>query len=172
MDEGDRPLVFYYSRERRLARASERVREMNDGAIPRRRGLFRTLTSTKPLAFLFVSMTTLCIAIVLLSFLLDDGKQTMLFGNTLRVSAVSSGGKSYLTIKKTVKEDDSYTGPVDVGVSPEVSKGEEAPFYAERIYFTLENEEIFRFSVPFSASRLLLLMEAKEDRVFLKIKGE
>jgi hypothetical protein len=171
MEEPDRPLVFYYSREKRLERASQKIREMNDGKIPRRPGLFRTLTSTKPLAFLFISTITLCILTVLVSYL-TKRDQTVLLGNTLEISALSEGEKSYITIQKNIKSDDSYTGTVNVAVSIPVKKGEEAPIHAERLYFTLEQEEVFRFAVPFTAPELLVLVEEKEERVFLKIKSE
>ncbi|MDR1929375.1 MAG: hypothetical protein LBQ44_01980 [Treponema sp.] len=171
MEEPDRPLVFYYSRERRLARASRKIREMNDGNIPRSPGLFRTLTSTKPLTLLFISIVTLCVLSVFVSFLMGEDQKT-LGGNALRVSALSQGGKSYITLTKTVKEDDPYTGAVNVGFSLPAEEGREAPVYAERVYFTLENEENFRFIVPFSGPELLVLIEEDEERLFLKIKSE
>jgi len=171
MEEPDRPLVFYYSRERRLERASQRVREMNDGKIPKRPGLFKTLTSTKPLTYLFVSILTICVLVVIASRF-SGTKQTVLLGNSLDFTAFSQEGKSYITLKKTIQDDDSYTGPVNVAFSPVVQKGEEAPVHAERIYFTLNGEEQFRFTVPFAGPRILVLIEEKDQRAFLKIKSE
>jgi hypothetical protein len=171
MEEPDRPLDFYYSREKRLERASQRVRDMNDGVIPKRPGLFRTLTSTKPLTYLFISMITLCILTVIASRF-SGAKETVLLGNALECTAFSQEGKSYITLKKTIQKDDSYTGPVNVAFSPVVEKGEEAPVHAERVYFSLEKEEQFRFTVPFTGSQLLVLIEEKEQRAFLKIKSE
>ncbi|MDR2663213.1 MAG: hypothetical protein LBC31_09480 [Treponema sp.] len=167
-----RPLVFYYSREKRLERASPAVREMNDSSPPRKPGLFRTLTSTRPLSLLFVSVVTLCAAVILLSRFSGGGGAAVLGNNTVRVSAVTAGEKAYVTVKKNVRNDGAYTGPADTAVSLPVQGETTPPVYVERIYFTLEREETFRFSVPFTGKKLLVLMEAGEDRALFTINPD
>jgi hypothetical protein len=167
-----RPLVFYYSREKRLERASQAVRDMNDASPARKSGLFRTLTSTRPLSLLFVSMVTLCVAVILLSRFSGGGRNAALGNNTVRVSAVTAGEKAYVTVKKNARNDGAYTGPVDTVVSLPVQGEETPPVYVERIYFTMEQEETFRFSVPFTGKKLLVLMEAGDDRVLFTINPD
>ncbi|GHU81776.1 hypothetical protein FACS189468_5010 [Spirochaetia bacterium] len=171
----EKPVEFYYSREHRLARASPAVRALNEGALAMKPGLFRSLTSTKPMAFLFVSVITLCVAMILLSRYVRSDNDLVLGGNTLKASAISAGGASYVTIKKTFADQgEPYTGAVDLAVSPkETPEDPKAPpIDVRRIYFTLEGEEIFRFSVPFTGDELILLFQAEEEQGVLRIKPE
>jgi hypothetical protein len=170
LEYNGRPLVFYYSREKRLERASPAVRELNEASSSRKPNLFRTLTSTRPLTLLFVSMITLCAAIVLLSRFSGGGGA--LGNNTVQVSAASAGGKAYITVQKTARHDGTYTGPVNTAVSLPARGEELPPVHVERIYFTLEQEETFRFSVPFTGKKLLILMEAGEDRTLFTLNPD
>jgi hypothetical protein len=51
----------------------------------------------------------------------------------------------------------------------EQDSGAEYSVYAERLYFTLENEEVFRFIVPFTGKTLLVLVSMDEEKNLLKI---
>ncbi|MDR1306515.1 MAG: hypothetical protein LBK74_02945 [Treponema sp.] len=173
-----RPLVFYYSREKRLERASPAVRELNEASPARKPNLFRTLTSTRPLSLLFVSLI-LCAAVIFLSRFSGAGRSAALGNNTVQVSAASAGEKAYVTVKKTARGDDAsggastaYTGPVNTAVSLPAQGEAAPPVHVERIYFTLEQEETFRFSVPFTGKKLLILMEAGEDRALFTINSD
>ena len=64
----DDELSFYYSRERRLAKAPKQVRELYTGK-PLRFSLLRPLIGSRPRAMLFFSILVLCAAILLLSYL-------------------------------------------------------------------------------------------------------
>jgi hypothetical protein len=153
----DGRVVFYYSRERRLKRASPLVQEFNEAAAPRKSNLFRTLTATRPLQFMFISVVILCVAMIIVSLFVASENTRVLGNNTVVVSVTTAGGKSYITVKKTAKAAGAYSGAVDIAVS---LKGENQPIDAQRIYFTLETEEVFRFFVPFAGEKMLLLFEA------------
>jgi hypothetical protein len=169
LEYNGRPLVFYYSREKRLEKASQAVRDLNETSPFRRPNLFRTLTATRSLSLLFASMVTLCAAVLILSRFSGGGE--VLGNNTVRVSAVTAGEKAYVTIKKTAKND-AYTGPADTAVSL-AAEGEEAPpVYVERFYFTPEKEETFRFSVPFTGKKLLVLMETGTERALFTVRPD
>ena len=169
----DGRVTFYYSREERLKRAPRAVQDLNNNSAPQKKGLFRTLTATKPLAFLFISMITICAAVVILSRFLNVEGVRVLGNNTIVVSVIGSGENSYVTVKKTVRKGDSqggvYAGPVDIAVSiPE----EGNPIHVERLYFGPEEEEIFRFVVPFRGKKLIILMEAGAQRVHFTVVPE
>ncbi|MDR2103952.1 MAG: hypothetical protein LBP42_07620 [Treponema sp.] len=168
--------VYYYSRDRRLARASEAVRALNDESPPPRPNLFRTLTATKPLALLFISLVVMVVFISLTSLLTGSGRKIILGGNTLTASALRFQGLTYLVLKKTCKEENPvYTGAVDLAVSIPLSgdeAGENPPIAAERIFFSLNPEEEFRFSVPFEAPELLILVQTETERKTLKLRAE
>jgi hypothetical protein len=163
------PLVFYYSREKRLEKASQVVRDLNEASPARKPSLFKTLTSSRPLTFLFISVITLCAAVVILSWFLGGANSAVLGNNTVQLSVMTAGGKAYVTVKKTAGNEGGYTGPVDTAVSLPAAGEEKPPIQVERIYFTLEQEEIFRFSVPFTGKKLLVLMEAKEERALFTV---
>ncbi|MCL1815077.1 MAG: hypothetical protein FWG27_04580 [Treponema sp.] len=171
MDEkyDDGRITFYYSREERLKKASQSVKDLNNGVVPQKRGLFGNLTSTRPLTFLFISVVTLCLAVIILSRFLTTESSRVLGNNAVLVSIITAGDKSYITVKKTAKDGTAYTGAVDIAVSLPY---EESPVYADRIYFIPEKEEIFRFAVPFTGKKILVLMEAGAQRVLLSITPE
>jgi hypothetical protein len=162
----DDRVVFYYSRERRLKRASPSVQEFNEAAPPRKPNLFRTLTATRPLQFMFISVITICIAMIIVSLFIASENTHVLGDNTVVVSVTAAGDKSYITVKKTAKVPGAYSGAVDIAVS---LKGENQPIDARRIYFTPEKEEVFRFSVPFTGKKMLFLFEAGAGRTLFTV---
>jgi hypothetical protein len=175
----ERDTVFYYSRARRLERASETVRAMNEDAPPSRPSLFKPLVATKAHRLLLGSIIFIVIAFVIISFLAspDDGSKT-LGGNTIALSALRFQGTTYLVIKKSMAEKDgAYTGTVDLAVSAALSpedekKGAQAPISTHRIFFSLEPEEEYRLSLPFEASRLIILMQGGEEIIRLSVQVE
>ncbi|MDR2186135.1 MAG: hypothetical protein LBO80_10815 [Treponema sp.] len=171
--------VFYYSRERRLERASPALRAfVSESGPPPRRGFFRTLTANKSQAMVFISIIIIAAVMALTSIFYSSGNDVLLEGNVLAVSALRYQGSTILLIKKELKDArNPYTGAVDVGVSPVLSgealaAGAEAPVFAQRIFFTLENSEEYRISVPFEGEELLLLFQAEEKRTSLRVKPE
>jgi hypothetical protein len=59
-------IVFYYSRERRLEKASRRVRALYENPPKRRLGLFSVLVDTKAKAMLFVIIIAICLFLLLM----------------------------------------------------------------------------------------------------------
>jgi hypothetical protein len=114
--------------------------------------------------------------ISLLTFLGAPERGIALGGNTLALSAMRFQGTTYLVIKKTCKEDDRvYTGAVDVAVSVVRSGAENSespPIAARRIFFTLKPEEEFRFSVPFEAPELLIVVQTETELKTFKVRAE
>ncbi|MDR1373715.1 MAG: hypothetical protein LBJ24_01950 [Treponema sp.] len=177
--ESMQDLVFYYSREKRLERASSALRAfVNDSGPPPRRGLFRTLAANKSQAMVFFSIIIISAVMILTSLFHASRDEVLLEGNALTVSALRYQGSTILVIKKELKnQKNPYAGAVDVGVSPALSRGEQAagaevPVFARRIFFTLEKNEEYRISVPFEGDELLLLFQAEERRVTLRVKPE
>jgi hypothetical protein len=98
--------------------------------------------------------------------------------NTIRASAAVSEGSAFITITKTIaSKENPYTGAVDIAVSSvltsqEKREGVQAPISAQRVFFTLEEAEEYRFAVPFIAKELLILMQGGERRITFRIKPE
>ncbi|MDR0601041.1 MAG: hypothetical protein LBG42_01540 [Treponema sp.] len=155
--------VFYYSREKRLSRASEPVRALYREE-PKKRGFLRSLTATKPLATLFASILILSAFILVLAVFGGAEDSRTLGGNRIRVQAMKYEGETYLVLTKTAGKGNVYTGPVDMAVAPEVPGGAEDtpyPVFRNRIFFSLREEEEYRFSVPFEADRLVMVIQGE-----------
>jgi hypothetical protein len=175
MDDGR--VVFHYSRERRLSRASASVRAIyEEKDAPKKHGIFRTLTSTKPLTFSFLSILTICAIMFLYSFL-NGGGTRRICDTEIGVQALVSGNQSYFTVKKTVRGKNPFTGEVKLIISAAADDGpvEDAktadPPQAvlETLYFGLTQEETFRFIVPFAAKRFLALALLNDDAITFKV---
>jgi hypothetical protein len=165
-DYDDGRLTFYYSRERRLERAPPEVRALNESGPPQRAGLFRSLTATKSSAFVFLSIIIICAAMVLFSLLNNNGV-TRISGTEIAVSASGGGDKSYITLKKTVTGTDPYTGMVNIAVSVQ---GSQDPMFLEALYFSLEEEEVYRFTAPMIGETLLVLVVLDDQTTLFKVK--
>ncbi|MDR2071692.1 MAG: hypothetical protein LBP81_09800 [Treponema sp.] len=168
-DSPNQEAVFYYSRERRLARASEAVRAINEPGSAMRGGILRVLFATRAGTLLFVTIVILCVFMLFLYYT-RDRSELKIGGNRITISALYYSGKTYIEIKKKALGDDYYTGTVDLALSipQKLMEGEtEAPIANQRIFFTLEEDEEFRFALPFNAPKLILLVQAgNEIRTF------
>jgi hypothetical protein len=171
-------VVYHYNRERRLARASAAVRELNKPGPAMRGGVVRMLTATRPLTILFLTIVVLVIMTLLMSYRAPSRGGRILGGNTIRASAQSAEDAIFITFTKTITtKDNPYTGAVDIAVSKVLSsqerqEGIQAPISAQRIFFTLEDEEEYRLAIPFTAGELLILIQGGEQRVTFRIKPE
>jgi hypothetical protein len=181
--EGDREkispeeLVFHYSRARRLERASEAVRQLNEPGPDKRGGLFKASAAAPGGIMVLISIALVFVFILAISSSPGGRKGPDLGGNTLAVSALRFSGSTYVVVKKTARNERAYTGPVDLAVSvfrPEGGEdaGELPPITTERLFFTLEPEEEFRIALPLEAPELVILARAGEELITLRVKTE
>jgi hypothetical protein len=169
-------LVFYYSREDRLAKAPKPVQDLYAEGPKKKTGVFRSLTATRPLAMIFTSIIFLCAVILVISILgLNDGGYA-LGGNSVTVSAVKFQGQTIMVLEKTFKENqEAYTGVVDIAVSPAASQGSdpsEPPVFTHRVFFSLNPKEEYRFSLPFEADDLVMVLMGEQDTVQFKLRAK
>ncbi|MDR2343372.1 MAG: hypothetical protein LBD86_02425 [Spirochaetaceae bacterium] len=66
---GEHDLVFYYSREHRLKKASRLVRSLYENVPVRRFGFFTSLVDTKPKAMLLIVIVAVCLLCLFLPVL-------------------------------------------------------------------------------------------------------
>jgi hypothetical protein len=173
----EQELVFYYSRTRRLERASPAVRALNDTTPVKPPSIFKTLTATKPLTLLFMSIVIIVVILFIASFFSSQESRPILGGNFLAFSAIRFEGSSYIVIKRTVSEKkEPYTGIVDMVISIYKNAGEESPddppITNRRIFFSPEPEEEYRFTLPFEARELFFIMRAGEEYLSVRVKTE
>ena len=174
-------LNFYYNRDRRLEKAPQSVRDLYTVEKRRRFGILHSLVSTKPKAILFISILILCVGILLLSITGYFDRGFMLDGNMIMVRGIKYDGTVILAVKKSFKEKNIknvYSGAVDVAISPAATKGtatksnEEYPVFYQRLFFTLEGQEEYRFVVPFEASELALVFQTEKSTRNMIVKPE
>ena len=168
-------IVRHYNREERLAKAPQSVRDLYSTRPQRRFGIFRSLVGTKPNALLFISIVVLCLIIFVMSSLDLLGDSWTLEGNTISVQAFNYEGTTIVAITKVIKTNvlsffnTPYTGEVNIAVLASADTQAENIF-PHRIFFTLEQEEIFRFSVPFDVDELLLVFHTEKNRLSATVK--
>jgi len=182
-------VVFHYSRERRLSRASDEVRALNDGKILKS-SLARTLFANgSHRLFFFIILFTAASAALAFRFMgTEAGGNTpyqaiRLGGNTLVMAIEPVEGALFLVLMKSAPDlGEFYVGAVDVAVSPvtpRAAEGEEPPAYevfTHRVFFNLAESEIFHVSLPFDpfdgTEFFVVLRTSEEQRAVRMRAGE
>jgi len=169
-------LNFYYNREHRLAKAPKYVQDLYKEKTPTRFGFFGVLVADKPRKMLFFSIIIICAMIWLLAFLGYFGTSYALDGNKINISGTFFEGTTIIVINKTLKNKNAYTGAVDAAVSVPVSLQDDAakiennfPVFYHRLFFSLEKEEQYRFTVPFESPELLIVLQTEKKSLKLKL---
>jgi hypothetical protein len=181
-------IVYHYNRERRLEKAPQRVRDLcNTPTTLPKFNLLKPLVRTKPLAMMFFSIIVICVIIVALSLLGLTGADYMLDGNNISIRAIRFEGAVIMAVDKSNKKssglyrfsrsDPPYTGAVDIAVQPLLKSGAvpgEVPsdLFFHKIFFTFEPEEYYRFSIPFDADELAVVLRTETKSLQLTVKAE
>jgi hypothetical protein len=171
-------LVFYYNRERRLAKAPQAVRDLYKEEPKRRFNLLKPLIGSRPRAMMFGSIVLICVAMLILSILGYTGDTCDLEGNRLFMQADRYEGMVMLTLKKTIQRnglfrvDNVYTGAVDIAITPKAVLTEALPVFTHRIFFTLEDEEQYRFVLPFDTDELVLVFQTEKTSLSTTVTVE
>jgi len=179
LSKGDGPvnpkeadLVFYYSREHRLAKAPQSVINLyNDAQKKSRFSLIRPLVADKPRLMLFIAIIVICVGIIVLSILgYFDGPYTI-DGNKIEVKGTLFDGTTIVDLGKKAKNGEAYSGAVDITVSAAQSD-EELPLFYHRVFFTLTPEEEYLFVVPFDSPELSMMIQTEKSYIIIKFKPE
>ncbi|MDR3020525.1 MAG: hypothetical protein LBU66_06430 [Treponema sp.] len=161
-------IVYYYNREERLAKAPKAVKDLYN-RTPQKFNLLRPLIADRPRKLLFFTIIVLCLMITIISLLGFFDSSYSIDGNKLEISGTKFDGITIVIIKKTNNNRQSaYTGAIDIAVSP-ISEDEQFPVFYHRIFFTLEPEEEYRFSVPFDNDELLMVLQSETSTLNLKL---
>jgi len=167
-------LTFHYNRERRLANAPQSVKDLYAEKKKSRFGLFGSLVADKPRRVLFFMIILLCALIFILNALGFLDNAYMLDGNKIEISGTIYEGTTYVVIKKTVRITDSYTGAVDIAVSPAgqtADAGDQLPVFYHRIFFSMNYEEVYRVAVPYDSPELLIVLQSDKDTLQMKVNS-
>jgi len=165
-------LTFHYNRERRLANAPQSVKDLYKTEKKSRFGLFSALVADRPRRMLFFMIVLLCILILILSGLGFFDTSYMFEGNRIEITGTFYEDITIVVVRKTVRNQNSYTGAVDVALSPAGNNSTDIPIYYHRIFFTMENDEVYRFAVPYNSEELLMVLQTEKNTLQLSFKPE
>jgi hypothetical protein len=167
----DDEMVFYYSRERRLAKAPPQVRALYEEA-PKKFNLLRPLIATKPLAMLFATVLILSAISAILAFSGIAGGSYRFQGNSITVNAQRYQGTVIVTIQKKPDQGEQVArdhGVVDIVVRP--TGGGEGAGFSHRLVFGSAEEE-FRMVVPFDSPELSFRIQGASELLEFKVKTQ
>ncbi|MDR2730039.1 MAG: hypothetical protein LBB81_03975 [Treponema sp.] len=170
----DGKLIFHYSRERRLAKAPQAVKDLYVEHKFNRFNLLKPLVTGKPHATLFFTIVLLCAVILVFSITGYFDTSYTLEGNRIAVKGTSYDGTVIMLVRKTAgKKSVSYTGAVDIAVSPAIkSEDEDYPVFYHKVFFSQEDEEEYRFVLPFDSQELVVVMQTEKSTLKFKMKPE
>jgi len=168
--------VFYYSREHRLERASQRVRELNSGEFGKM-SMTKRLFGSRGNVMTFIMVV---ITFFMLNFVSKYSRATTdvkLGGNTVTMAILKEEDTLILDISKQgPKTGVTYSGEVEIAVSPtkvkskvksESNGGETPPVFFHRVYFSQAGYENYQILLPFESNEnefILLLITADEQK--------
>jgi len=168
-------LNFHYSRERRLESAPESVKKLyRQGEEKKSKiSLLGPLIADRPRRILFFIIILMCAAIIGLAVFGFFDTVHELDGNRINVTAAIFEDMTIVVLRKTVRNQNAFTGAVDLAVTiPIQTEGEDFPIFSHRIFFHPENEETFRFAVPFNASEMYLLLQNYKSELRIRFSPE
>jgi hypothetical protein len=179
-------IVYHYSRERRLEKAPQAVQDLYKAEPQHRFNLIKPLVRTRPLAMMFATVVVASLLVLVVSVLGLASNSYDLDGNQISVQAVRYEGAIIMIVKKTVKKSGlgrfsslapAYSGAVDIAVQPliksaSVREPPPAGIFYHKIFFTLENEESYRFTFPFDSGELALVLATEKKTISLTVKAE
>ncbi|GMO27503.1 MAG: hypothetical protein Ta2B_08180 [Termitinemataceae bacterium] len=159
-------LTFYYSRERRLAKAPQKVRDLYDSTKFKKGNLFTSLVDTKSKSMMFIAIIALCVLVLLFTYVNPAGNTNKLLDNAVEINALSNNEITFVVIKKTALKKSAYTGIVDVNTA---SINGAARQQTNKFVWTDSSEDEIRYSVPFAAKELIIHLQAMDKTLNIKV---
>jgi hypothetical protein len=97
-EDGKKPVVFYYNREKRVADAPQNVKDYYSGKIKPPKGFIKVLVATPAKRMLFFSIIALCILIIFLNFTMDSESEAVISGIPVTLSAFAFEDNVYISV--------------------------------------------------------------------------
>ena len=167
--------VFYYSRDRRLNRASATVRAFNDSPSVKK-GFAKRFFGSHGNIFLFISIIIICGMFAMSLRMSSRGNVMKIGGNTLSITITQEDGISILEVIKIASDiNPSYIGEVDIAISEAEPRSQgnttrdNPNIYTHRVVFHALASESFQTTLPFDASALYVLVVAGNEQNAMKV---
>jgi hypothetical protein len=107
-EDGKKPVVFHYNRERRIKEAPQIVKDYYSGKLEPPKGFIKVLIATPARKMLFFSIIALCIVIAFLSYTMDTDSEGAVSDIQMALSAFSFEETVYISIQ--LKENSRFSG--------------------------------------------------------------
>jgi len=169
-------LNFHYNRERRLENAPQSVKDLYKEPVKNKLGLLGPLIADRPRRIMFFVIIFLCVLIFALSRMGFFDNYHSLDGNRFEVSGLFFDENTIVIIRKIKMKDEPYTGALNIAVSVPVKNPaneisiEDISVFYHRIDLTLENEEEYRFIVPYNSAELLMVLQSEKSTIQFNFK--
>ena len=172
----DQEIVYYYSREKRLERASPQVRALNDYKNKQKENGPSGFLS-RPNIMPLISIVMIFIMFTIISRLSREDTSVLLGGNRIDVKIYKEEGLLILELlKKFPIEGEFYTGDVDIIVSPVLKKGEEPSKalkeFHHRVSFNAVDSENYVVSLPFEENDFYVILINPNEQKSLRIRAK
>ena len=169
MSDEKRDPVFYYSRERRLQRASETVRN-SYREEKKKRGILGLLGS-KGNVLIFICIILIIGMASLGNYITKRNQGIQLEGNNLSLSLIHEGDELVLGLLKTVPgRGEFYIGEVEILVSPAAAEINESEVFAHRIFFSPVDSETFILPLPFDGDDFFVILRTSNEQRAIRLK--
>lgn len=93
-------VVYYYNRDKRMEKAGPNAQFMVDHYNGKRPGIFRSLTATRSLRYLFFAVVFMSVAVLVVSYIQGSRNSGTVAGVNLTASAMWFEGDVYVTVKR------------------------------------------------------------------------
>ena len=171
VDDDDGNIVFYYSREHRLSKASPLVLEHNRNTRP---GLTKGVIGNRSNFMILAIMFLVSVIYVIGSRISSDppNAEVSVGNNTVALSVFQEGSVFLLLIEKTAStQEEAYQGLVDIVISPVQKKGEkEPPSITQSVFFSDKTSETFSFSLPFDGSDIFVIFYTDDESIMRRVR--
>jgi hypothetical protein len=170
---GEDEMVFYYSRENRLAKAPRQVRALYEESAPPKFNLLRPLVATKPLTMLFATVLILSAISAIVAFSGIADRSYKFQGNSITVDAQRYQGTVIVTIQKKPDREGGTAeggGLTDILINPVQGRAGQGSGFSHRLVFNSGKEEKFRMVVPFDSLELNFHLQGESELLEFKVK--
>jgi hypothetical protein len=145
--EGEKPLIFYYNRERRVARAPKIVQDYYNGKNRPVTGLFKVLVATPAKRVMFFSIIALCVIVIFLNYSLGEDSAGTIGGVPASLSAFAFEDTVYISLRfdGSPKFKDELRFAVDIAIF----NADNQLFETRRFFQNYSGKEAFtRTTIP------------------------
>ena len=171
--------VYYYSRERRLSKASPAVQAMND-ANASRPTLGKVMFGNRGNLFLLLGIVVICVSGLILNLINREPPATssMIFGgNSLSLAVLSVEEVLILGIVKNAPQrGEFFIGDVDIAISPVLPRArdgeiqEEPQIFTHRVLFRPVESETFHITLPFDGGDFIIVLSTGDLQRSMRLR--